>query len=115
MRLELDGVGSSVWCVDEWQAAGSRRGKKLLLSGQRWEMRDSLRGALQCFCNAPAHYNYARDEGIRVYSNLEVREKGIDSVTDEAIARAAKGVDALYVSLDIDSLDHTGCSAHHPA
>lgn len=59
------------------------------------------------FCNAPAHYNYAKDEGIRVYSNIEVQERGIDKIVDEAITRAAKGVDALYVSVDIDSLDHS--------
>jgi formimidoylglutamase len=70
------------------------------------------------FCNAPAHYNYAKQEGIRVFSNIEVRERGIDKVVAEAIARAAKGVDALYISVDIDSLDHSqapGTAAPNPS
>ena len=59
------------------------------------------------FCNAPAHLNYAREQGVTVFSNVEVRETGIDKVIDTAIAKAGKGVEAIYVSVDIDALDHS--------
>lgn len=59
------------------------------------------------FCNAPAHLNYARAQGVTVFSNLAVREIGIDKVVDQAIAKAGRGVKAIYVSVDIDSIDHS--------
>lgn len=59
------------------------------------------------FCNAPAHLAYAIEQGVTVFSNLEVRDIGIDKVVETAIERAGDGVAAIYVSVDIDSIDHS--------
>lgn len=55
--------------------------------------------------NNAFYKKYADDMGIRVISGREVHKRGIDDVLAEAIERATDGVDALFLSFDIDGLD----------
>lgn len=69
------------------------------------------------FANAPEHARYAEEQGVRVMGNLEVFERGLDDCIDEALERAGDGTDALYVSVDIDAIDHSqapGTAAPNP-
>lgn len=47
----------------------------------------------------------AREQGIRWYGINEIEERGLDTTIAEAISRALDGVDGLYVSIDLDSVD----------
>lgn len=47
----------------------------------------------------------AADMGIRWYGMEEIQERGVGPTIAEAIARATDGVDGLYVSIDLDSID----------
>lgn len=47
----------------------------------------------------------ARELGIGWYGQKEIDERGLDDCLEEAIARASDGVDGLYVSFDMDSID----------
>jgi agmatinase len=48
---------------------------------------------------------YVQAHGIRVYDASEVIDRGIDAVVHEALALVSKGTEALYLSVDLDSLD----------
>jgi formimidoylglutamase len=57
------------------------------------------------FTNSPELDDYAKAMGVTVISGLEVRERGIASVVDQALRIAGEGTDAIYLSVDIDVLD----------
>jgi formimidoylglutamase len=54
---------------------------------------------------AKEYRDYARDMGISVITVDEVYERGIDAIVREAIAKASKGTEAIYVNFDMDVLD----------
>lgn len=47
----------------------------------------------------------AAEKGIRWYGMEEIEKLGVERAIDEALARALDGVDGLYVSFDLDSVD----------
>lgn len=55
--------------------------------------------------NAREHFEIADTLGIRWYGVDEIRERGIAESLAEAIALASRGVDGLYVTFDMDSID----------
>lgn len=52
-----------------------------------------------------AYRRYLDEQGIHLITAQEVHEQGMEAVLEKAIAWATEGVDALYVSVDIDALD----------
>jgi formimidoylglutamase len=57
------------------------------------------------FTNSPQLDDYAKEMGVTVVSGLEVRERGMAAVVEQALEVAGNGTDAIYVSVDIDVLD----------
>jgi arginase family enzyme len=55
--------------------------------------------------NAREHFDIADEFGMRWYGVEEIRERGIAESLAEAIGIASKGVDALYITFDMDSID----------
>lgn len=51
--------------------------------------------------------DYVRKTGITVFTPIDVRKRGVDTITKEALDLASDGVDVIYVSVDIDVLDQT--------
>jgi len=47
-------------------------------------------------------YRLRRDQNLRMLTSKDVRERGIEDVMRDAMEVAADGVDAVYVSVDID-------------
>ncbi|HZS81553.1 MAG TPA: agmatinase family protein [Stellaceae bacterium] len=69
------------------------------------------------FANSPQLAGYAAEMGVTVFPQLAVRRRGMEAIIEEAIARAAEGTDAIYVSVDIDSIDQSqapGTAAPNP-
>jgi formimidoylglutamase len=69
------------------------------------------------FTNSPQLDDYAKAMGATVISGLEVRERGIISVVDQALSIAGQDTDAIYVSVDIDCIDQSqapGTAAPNP-
>jgi agmatinase len=60
-----------------------------------------VRGAL----NPRDQVDYARELGVRVYPMRLVEERGVESVLEDAVAAVSNGVDGVYVSFDLDSVD----------
>jgi len=59
---------------------------------------------------SPHEIEYARQNGVRVITLQEADERGIPSICTELNDRL-KGVDAVYISLDIDIVDPSFCPA----
>ena len=48
---------------------------------------------------------WMKEQGMRSYLMRDILDRGLDPVVDEAVAYAADGVDAVFVSVDIDVVD----------
>jgi agmatinase len=55
--------------------------------------------------NPRSQVEAARDRGIGWFGIERIESLGLDAALDEAIAMASDGVDGLYVSFDLDSVD----------
>jgi len=55
--------------------------------------------------NPRSQVEAAQDKGIRWFGIERIESLGLDAALDEAIAMASEGVDGLYVSFDLDSVD----------
>lgn len=72
---------------------------------------------LHGFLSSTLLKEYADRKGLRMISAREVRQRGIEDVLDEALARAGEGTDAIYVSFDIDAVEAAmapGTGSHTP-
>jgi agmatinase len=52
-----------------------------------------------------ALFEWMRERGLRWHTIVEVEERGIDAVIDDAIAEALDGPEVVYLSVDIDVVD----------
>ncbi|MCD6021364.1 MAG: agmatinase [Actinomycetia bacterium] len=50
-------------------------------------------------------FEWMRGQGLRWHSQVEMEERGVEAVIDEAIAQALDGPDRIYLSVDIDVVD----------
>lgn len=50
-------------------------------------------------------WDYVESKGINVYTNRDIRSRGIENVMRDAVAAATKDTDAVYLSIDIDVMD----------
>jgi agmatinase len=55
--------------------------------------------------NSPAQMEYAKEMGAKVFTILDIRSRGMDAVTDEAIGLAKKGTSCIYVTICSDCID----------
>ncbi len=60
---------------------------------------------LRGYWPGPETLAWMREQGMRSYMMSEITERGLDAVVDEAVAYAAKDVDAVFLSIDIDVVD----------
>ncbi|UJL46086.1 formimidoylglutamase [Virgibacillus sp. NKC19-16] len=69
------------------------------------------------FTNAAAYADYAKEQGLGIYTMGDVDNLGITEILRKEIQRLAGGVDLIYVSVDMDVLDQAfapGCPAIGP-
>jgi agmatinase len=50
-------------------------------------------------------FDWMRERGFRWHTQVEMEERGVEAVVDEAIAQALDGADRVYLSVDIDVVD----------
>lgn len=53
----------------------------------------------------PETMAWMKSQGMRSFLMSEITERGLDAVVDDAVAHAAQGVDAVFLSIDIDVVD----------
>jgi formimidoylglutamase len=91
--------------------------KTLEMPGTLLNGRNLVQIGMAEFTNSPQLDDYAKEMGVTVIPGLEVRERGIAAVVDQALRIAGDSTDAIYLSLDIDVLDHSqapGTAAPNP-
>jgi formimidoylglutamase len=99
------------------ESSGVPLRKALNFEGAPLRGRNLVQIGIAEFANAPAHAEYAREQGVRVIGNLEVFARGLDDCIGEALERAGDGTDAIYVTVDVDAIDHAqapGTAAPNP-
>jgi agmatinase len=52
-----------------------------------------------------ATFDWMGTQGMRWHTQVELEERGIDAVIDDAIAEALDGPDRIYLSIDVDVVD----------
>ena len=57
------------------------------------------------FLNSRRYVEKAERLGVRVFTAQDVRRSGAKRVAEEAYEKAAKGADAVYLSVDLDAVD----------
>lgn len=62
---------------------------------------------IQSFSNSRAYAEVARQAGITFITLEQVRLRGIENVTAEALTQLSNGADFIYVDIDLDILDRT--------
>ena len=55
--------------------------------------------------NYPEHYHFIRESGITIFTPRDIFAQGAETVARKALEIAAKGTNAIYVTVDIDALD----------
>jgi formimidoylglutamase len=99
------------------ESSGVPLRKALGFEGSPLRGRNLVQIGIAELANAPEHARFAEEQDVRVIGNLEVFERGLDACVDEALQRAADGTDALYVTVDVDAIDHSqapGTAAPNP-
>jgi len=54
---------------------------------------------------APGFFEFADDVGLNLFTIRDVEDRGVESAIRDAVAAAADGTDAVYVTFDIDAVD----------
>ena len=60
---------------------------------------------LRGYWPGPQVFAWMKEQGMRSYMMSEITDRGLDTVVDEAVAHAADGADAVFLSIDIDVVD----------
>jgi len=63
------------------------------------------------FMNSSQYKRWAEEQGITIFSARSIRKRGMEEVLAEAIEIAARDTQAIYVSVDLDSLSQIYCLA----
>lgn len=69
------------------------------------EPRNVAQVGLRRFANSKSYREWATKKGVRIFSMKEIRRNGFSAALESALEAAADGVEALYVSLDMDVVD----------
>jgi formimidoylglutamase len=99
------------------ESSGVPLRKALGFDGSPLQGRNLVQIGIAEFANAPEHARFAHEQGVTVMGNLEVFERGLDACVTDALDVAGDGTEALYVTVDIDCIDHAqapGTAAPNP-
>ena len=69
------------------------------------EGRNFVQVGLRGYWPEKATFDWMAEQGFRWHTIVDVEERGVDAVIDDAIAEALDGPDLVYLSVDIDVVD----------
>ncbi|WP_205091173.1 formimidoylglutamase [Thalassobacillus pellis] len=78
---------------------------------------DLVQVGIRDFSNAKAYHDYAREQGIKVYTMDDIDQYGLNRIISEQLTRLSQQVDMIYLSVDMDAVDQAfapGCPAIGP-
>ncbi|MFF5207537.1 agmatinase family protein [Streptosporangium sp. NPDC000396] len=79
--------------------------RQLLESGLGFEGRNLVQVGIHGFMNASYYKRWVEGRGGTIFTGREVRRRGIDEIIAAALELACDGVDAVYVTVDVDVLE----------
>ena len=60
---------------------------------------------LRGYWPGPETFDWMREQGFRWHTQVELEDRGLEAVIDDAIAEALDGPDRVYLSVDVDVVD----------
>ncbi|KAA2260461.1 agmatinase family protein [Solihabitans fulvus] len=79
--------------------------RQLLESGLGFDGANLVQIGIHGFMNASYYKRWVQGRGGTIFTGREVRRRSIEDVLAEALERACDGVDATYVTVDVDVLE----------
>lgn len=79
--------------------------RQVLQSGLGVDGSNLVQIGIHGFMNASYYKRWVEGQGGTIFTARECRRRGIEAITDEAIAIASRGTDHIYVTVDIDVLE----------
>jgi agmatinase len=67
--------------------------------------RNFVQIGLRGYWPGPETFAWMREQGFRWHTQVELEERGVEAVIDDAIGEALEGPDRIYLSVDIDVVD----------
>jgi len=105
-------------CRDGWKGHHGLWAREIQeIGGNPIKGENIVQIGIRGFGYSPFYRDYVKKTGMRVFPAKEVKERGIRTVTEDAVKIATDGTDMVYVSVDIDALDQAsapGTSAPSP-
>ena len=91
---------------DLWGALQSHGTPMRRLIEEGWiEGRNFVQVGLRGYWPDEATFAWMREKGLRWHTMVEIEDRGVAAVVDDAIREALDGADLTYLSVDIDVLD----------
>ncbi len=90
---------------------------RTLLEDKVIEGKHLVQIGIRDFSNSKEYFMYGKENGVKIYTMKDVREKPIKSLLADAIQYLKPLVDVIYVSVDMDVVDQAhapGCPAIGP-
>ncbi len=79
--------------------------RQLLESGLGFHGENLVQVGIHGFMNASYYQRWVRGKGGTILTGREIRRRGIDDVVAQSLQLAGQGVDAIYVTVDIDVVE----------
>lgn len=79
--------------------------RQILESGLNVSGNNLVQVGIHGFMNASYYKRWVEHQGGTIITGRQVRKAGIDSIVESALEIAGRGVDAIYVTVDIDVLE----------
>lgn len=79
--------------------------RQLLESGLGYHGENLVQVGIHGFMNASYYKRWVEGQGGTIFTGRQCRKVGIETVVEEALSIAGRGVDSIYVTIDVDILE----------
>jgi len=92
--------------ADQWGSLIGHGQPMRLLIDEGWVAGSNfVQVGLRGYWPGPETFDWMREQGLRWHTQVELEERGVEAVIDDAIAEALDGPDRIYLSVDVDVVD----------
>jgi agmatinase len=92
--------------ADQWGSLIGHGQPMRLLIDEGWVAgANFVQVGLRGYWPGPETFAWMREHGFRWHPQVELEERGVEAVIDQAIAEALDGPDRIYLSVDVDVVD----------
>jgi agmatinase len=92
--------------ADQWGSLIGHGQPMRLLIDDGWVAGSNfVQVGLRGYWPGPETFDWMREQGLRWHTQVELEQRGVEAVIDDAIAEALDGPDRIYLSVDVDVVD----------